>query len=849
MQSIEPKYRTRFNVVTRLIIVAFVFVVMANQGYAQSLGKSLVKKDLTKAEVLIEQEKLEEAASLIDRVISTSKNMELYHELAVAYYLKGDIMFDKHNWKDAYSAYYESYSISRLFHNIPVQFESLYRMGNLYYTIGADHSIITPYIKALEYLEQCEILNYGNRTHKYQILLNDRLANSYYRVRDFNKSEYYYLELYKYSRQQSNLEKELESLHGVANSFMQLAEYSSAIEWELRLVNVYIKIGKREDATESYLRIAEYYKRNNQNAKAIDYYNLVLTSKDHTEKMEMLAHYSLAKIYANAIKPDFSKAELHLSKTIDKASKLNDLPYQIRSLNLYSLINLKQSDLKKAIDYNSQAVEILPSEKFYDYKLMVYHTAVEIYKRADDYKKVAKFQNLIIAIQKKKEKEKEQLAMREQRALEQIERIENVVSESTFAEHVYAFERKRMREKEKAHMQEKKALAMEREHKVMMKEHEKQLLAQELEKKMLENEVERNKTIALKAKSDAQQDSINALKYEKELLSEQQRNTILEQQRSNMVRLILIGFGVLILLIVFFFSIRKANKKLKEKNVAIAREHQLTEEALIKLKETQSQLLESERLASLGQLTAGIAHEIRNPLNFVNNFSKLNLELLDELKEELRTHIKDEEVLEDLMELAEMINGNSEKVNEHGERASRIIKQMLDSSRKGTAEFAKTDIPILLEESTKLAYQGFRGKYVDYMAELIFDFDKNIKEESVVSHDLGRVIINLVSNSCHATFERQQQEKDYKPKIKISTKDMGDGFEIIVEDNGKGMKEEVRAKVFDPFFTTKATGEGTGLGLTMTFDIITKVHKGSISVESKEGEYTRFIMTIPKNLS
>jgi signal transduction histidine kinase len=845
----KSKHIIKFNVVFRLITMVFVLIMMTNQVVAQNLGESLVKKDITKVEALIEQDKLEEAALLIERVISTTKNMELYHELAVAYYLKGDVKFDKHNWKEAYSAYYESYSISKLFNDIPVEFESLYRMGELYYTIGSDYTIVTPYIKALEYLEQCEMLNYGNRTHKYQILLNDRLANSYYRVHNYNKSEFYFLELYKFSRQQANLDKELESLHGISNSFMQLAEYGSAIEWELRLANVYIKIGKRAEAAQCYLRIADYYKRNNQSSKAVEFYNLVLNSKDHTADMEMVAEFSLAKINVNAIHPDYSSAKSQLAKAMNHATALNDLSYQIRVLNLYSLISLKEEKIKEAIDYNSQAVEILPVEKFYDYKLMVYHSAVEIYKRANDYKSVAKFQSLIIAVHKMQNVEKQQIAMHEQKAMDRIERIEGVISESTFAEHMYEFDQKRMQEKDKAHLQEKKALSMERERKIMMKEHEKQMLARELENKELENEVERNKTIALKAKSEAQQDSINALKYEKELLNEQQLNNVLEQQRKNMIRFILIGFGVLILLIVFFFSIRKANKKLKEKNIAIAREHQLTEEALIKLRETQSQLIESERLASLGQLTAGIAHEIRNPLNFVNNFSKLNLELLDELKEELSTHIKDAEVLEDLMELAEMINGNSEKVSEHGERASRIIKQMLDSSRKGGAEFAKTDIPVLLEESTKLAYQGFRGKYVDYMAELDFDFDNNIKEEQVVGHDLGRVIINLVSNSCHATFERQQQEKNYKPKIKISTKDKGDAFEIIVEDNGKGMKEEVRTKVFDPFFTTKSTGEGTGLGLTMTFDIITKVHKGSIVVESKEGDYTRFIMTIPKKIA
>jgi signal transduction histidine kinase len=260
-------------------------------------------------------------------------------------------------------------------------------------------------------------------------------------------------------------------------------------------------------------------------------------------------------------------------------------------------------------------------------------------------------------------------------------------------------------------------------------------------------------------------------------------------------------------------------------------------------------LIESERLASLGELTAGIAHEIRNPLNFVNNFSELNLDLTEELKAELQKHINGKELIDDLLELAEMISTNSKKINEHGERAARIIKQMLDSSRKGDLHFEPTDINLLVEESTKLAYQGVRGKEVDFTVDLRFMFDENLGKQSVVSQELGRVLINLVTNACHAMLAKMKTETDFVPILAVSSKDIGDAVEIVIEDNGIGINDEVKAKIFDPFFTTKPTGEGTGLGLTMSFDIVKNIHKGSIDVDSKEGEYTRFILRIPKNIS
>ena len=837
-------FRTTFKPIIGIILL----VLISLNSYAQKLGVDLIDKDLIKVEQLIVQEKYDEADLILEKVIKSCNSLGLYNKLSIAEYLKGDILKVKHDYHSAYIAYYKSFTIANLLRIMPAKFEAIYRMGDLYYIIANEHSLNTPYLKSIEYFEECELLNYGNRTHKYQILLNERFAVAYYKIESYDKSTFYYLELYKYARQQSLLDKEIFALQGVIDSYKQLAEYNNAIDWELRLVAFYIKIGKRTEATQVYLRIANDYKRNNNAIKAIDYYNLVLNSPHNSSSMEMKALFAIAKIKMNAISPDYILAKSKFSKSLEIAERLDSLTCKLKIFNLLAIMELKQSNLKKAEINISTAIDNLPSEGFNEYRSMIYRTAIEIYKKDNDYESIVKYQGYLIDLQKQQSADRVQRIKEENKAIMKIEALENSAHSSSFSKYLIKTYNLRLEEREIAFAQEKKILASERKQRNVAKEHESQLLEKELENKELENEVHRSNSIALKAKSDAQQDSINALRYEKKLSNEKQRNAVLKDQRTNMIKFSLIAVAGLGLVIVFFFSVKKSNKKLKQKNIIIEHEHQLAEQALVKLKETQSQLLESERLASLGQLTASIAHEIRNPLNFINNFSKLNLELNEELREELEKYIQDPELLKDIMELAEMISGNSDRINEHGERASRIVKQMLDSSRKIGTDFEDADIPLLIEESVKLAYQGVRGKHIDFMAELQFSFDPNITHEKVVAHDLGRVIINLIANSCHATIDKQNKGNDYLPIISISTKDKGDAYEITVEDNGEGMDEDVRVKVFDPFFTTKPTGEGTGLGLTMAFDIITKVHKGSIRVESKKGEFTRFIMIIPKNI-
>jgi C4-dicarboxylate-specific signal transduction histidine kinase len=270
---------------------------------------------------------------------------------------------------------------------------------------------------------------------------------------------------------------------------------------------------------------------------------------------------------------------------------------------------------------------------------------------------------------------------------------------------------------------------------------------------------------------------------------------------------------------------------------------------LEELKSTQSQLIQSEKMASLGELTAGIAHEIQNPLNFVNNFSDVNRELLAELKGEIEKGNTDE-----VKALADNLIENEEKINHHGKRADAIVKGMLQHSRKSSGQKEPTDINILTEEYLRLSYHGLRAKDKTFNATMKTDFDETIGKINVIPQDIGRVLLNLFNNAFYAVSEKKKhQPENYEPTVFVSTKRLGGNVEICVKDNGSGIPRNIIDKIFQPFFTTKPTGEGTGLGLSLSYDII-KAHGGTLKVETVSAELekdgkddggTEFIITLP----
>jgi signal transduction histidine kinase len=285
---------------------------------------------------------------------------------------------------------------------------------------------------------------------------------------------------------------------------------------------------------------------------------------------------------------------------------------------------------------------------------------------------------------------------------------------------------------------------------------------------------------------------------------------------------------------------QKANDILKNQKQEVEVQRAKTERALEELKATQAQLIQSEKMASLGELTAGIAHEIQNPLNFVNNFSDVNNELIEEMKEALQSNNPNEAIV-----VSDEIKQNNLKISHHGKRADAIVKGMLQHSRANSGKKELTDINALADEYLRLSYHGFRAKDKDFSVNFKTDFDKNIDKIEVVPQDIGRVLLNLYNNAFYSVSQKKTQlTSTFEPTVEVSTKRVGNKVEIYVKDNGSGVSQKIVDKIFQPFFTTKPSGVGTGLGLSLSYDII-KAHSGELKVETKEGEGASFIILLP----
>jgi signal transduction histidine kinase len=269
------------------------------------------------------------------------------------------------------------------------------------------------------------------------------------------------------------------------------------------------------------------------------------------------------------------------------------------------------------------------------------------------------------------------------------------------------------------------------------------------------------------------------------------------------------------------------------------------------LKAAQAKLIHAEKMASLGQLTAGIAHEIKNPLNFVNNFATLSIELLGELKQTAAPGfaVLDREKRAEADETVELLTSNLDKIAEHGRRADGIVKSMLLHSRGGSGERQSIDINSLIEEALTLAYHGARAQDPNFNVTLEREFDGSAAPIELVPQDVTRVLLNLFGNGFYAASKRRERsaETGFRPTLKVTTRELGDAVEIAVRDNGIGIAPEFRDKLFQPFFTTKPTGQGTGLGLSISYDIVTQQHGGTIEVDSEVGEFTQFTIRLPRS--
>jgi signal transduction histidine kinase len=282
-------------------------------------------------------------------------------------------------------------------------------------------------------------------------------------------------------------------------------------------------------------------------------------------------------------------------------------------------------------------------------------------------------------------------------------------------------------------------------------------------------------------------------------------------------------------------------EELEQKRKTVEDTNDALKKSMDELKAAQAQLVHAEKMASLGELTAGIAHEIQNPLNFVNNFSEVSVDLVDELNEGL-----DSGDTEEVKAITGDLKQNLGKIVHHGKRASGIVKGMLEHSRTGSGEKIPTNINMLADEYLRLSYHGLRAKDQSFNAAFRLEEDAKLPEVKVISQDIGRVLLNLINNAFYAVDRRAKQGTEgYKPEVIVSTRHTDKNVEVRVTDNGNGIPNDIKDKIFQPFFTTKPTGEGTGLGLSLSYDIITKGHDGELAVQTREGEGTTFIIRLP----
>ncbi|MEB2773853.1 tetratricopeptide repeat protein [Algoriphagus sp. D3-2-R+10] len=368
-----------------------------------------------------------------------------------------------------------------------------------------------------------------------------------------------------------------------------------------------------------------------------------------------------------------------------------------------------------------------------------------------------------------------------------------------------------------------------------------------------ENEINTKSVKEEIAKSSTEQ-MIQQLQFEFELNKKEAEIELLQKDTElknaavfNQRIIIFTSLGGLLMFVIISISLyrnnlskQKANRLLRVQKEEIRVQRENVESAYDQLKSTQAQLIQSEKMASLGELTAGIAHEIKNPLNFVNNFSDVCTELIDEMKVELAGGNQTVAI-----EIADDIKRNLQKINQHGKRADSIVQGMLEHSRTSIGEKVETDINGLAVEYLRLSYLGLKSKDSSINVDLLMDLDPNLLKINVVPQKIVRVLLNLFNNAFYAVIEKAKiASSEYKPQISISTKKTKNGIQLSVKDNGNGIPVSIKEKIFQPFFTTKPTGQGTGLGLSLSYDIV-KGHGGEIKVESREGEGTEFILLLP----
>ncbi len=572
----------------------------------------------------------------------------------------------------------------------------------------------------------------------------------------------------------------------VAVGYLQLANYPMALKYQQKGLSLAQKTGDRENEANMLINIANTYQSLGDTAKAIQNYLTAdeIAKKIHAKRIELYVYTNLSSLYLDT--HDWEKAYDIGIQAAKLASETGDVGQQASSLSTASMSLAYQNKFAEATEINKKAIALADSSTQPLNILQAYQGM-----------------GLIFFLQKKYKE-----------AIPYFEKsIEALGGEANYDQSI-------------ADIYKNLSTCYEN--------------SGNYQKALTNYQMGVGISDSISRKDNVRKATEISMNYDFQKKQEVQKaEQVLKDKisRSKQTAL-LVGLGIFLLLAIAAFagfkSKQKANALLREQKAEI-------ESTLGKLKSTQAQLIQSEKMASLGELTAGIAHEIQNPLNFVNNFSEVSNELIDEMNEELAKGD-----IEEARAIAADVKQNLEKINHHGKRAGDIVKGMLQHSQKSTGIKESTDINALCDEYLRLGYHGLRAKDKDFNATIETNFDERIGKINIIPQDIGRVLLNLYNNAFYAVNEKSHQlsANGYQPTVSVTTKKSENNVFITVSDNGNGIPQNIVDKIFQPFFTTKPTGQGTGLGLSLSYDII-KTHGGNIKVESKAGEGSTFSIVLP----
>ena len=580
----------------------------------------------------------------------------------------------------------------------------------------------------------------------------------------------------------------------MANGYSGSGRYGLAIEYYLKSISIFEQNGDVSMLADTYENIGTAYRNIVMYDKAaVIYEKLITLLKQQNDTDNIFDIYSQAS-FSNYYIKNYDKAREYMALSLQVANEQIKEYYLARQYSLEGQILKDGKQYSAAIPYLQKALaSYMELGKKNGNPFMAMYTA-ECYQQMGDYKKA--LEHALLGLQMEKETNLPRTKVESEISLMLSEIYEKLGQNDKAFQYLKRYE---------------------------------------------EIRAENDKLDAANRLADAEINDI--LEKSQRKIDVAERENLLADQANKVQKIWIFSItGALLSALLLSFILFRNNKNKQKANKILSKQKEEIQTTLKKLEATQSQLIQSEKMASLGELTAGIAHEIQNPLNFVNNFSEVSNELIDEMNEEIE---KGE--FEEAKDIAKDIKQNLEKINHHGRRADAIVKSMLQHSRSSNGTKEPTDINALTDEYLRLAYHGLRAKDKSFNAKMVTNFDEKLEKVQVIAQDIGRVILNLITNGFYAVDEKKKSGiKNYDPTVSVSTKQLKDQIIITVKDNGNGIPKQILDKIYQPFFTTKPTGQGTGLGLSMSYDIVV-AHGGELKVETKEGEGTLFTINLKNN--